>query len=124
MAGLTETAVDLLVLLFIFVYCITGCLQKQALLPVLYKQVYVSIICLWQKHAIDLSFYQSGRIINTYRFYYERMGRIRTNPGSYFSVLLPVSWAGGSVCSWLNLSLSLLLIPANEVAPSFTESLQ
>jgi hypothetical protein len=35
-------------------------------------------------------------------------------PEVIFSVLLPVSWADGSVCSWLYLSLSLLLIPVNE----------
>lgn len=35
-------------------------------------------------------------------------------PEVIFSVLLPVSRAGGSVCSWLYLSLSLLLIPVNE----------
>lgn len=58
-----------------------------------------------------LEFLSVGQDNHTYRYYYEWMGRIRTNPGKFiFSVPCLRVRAGGFVVSW-HLSLSLLFIP-------------
>jgi hypothetical protein len=64
------------------------------------------------KHAIDLSFYQSGRINIASFSMTNELDAYRQIPEDYFPFLCLRVRAGGFVVSWL-LPLSLLFTPAN-----------